>query len=391
MTNCDRPFFTNNNMNEVFMKFLPRLAFYGGISLWCLAADANPWQTPTQEKIAFYVNNSPITENDQAFVHRKMRGNAVAYFSKEYGPLPSGNFWQQCLGGTSVQQWIEQQTLNEFIQTYAHLSMMYRYGVTKKQLSYADLKQMMIKENNKRSQAIANSQVVYGLASFNFDKYKSHTLSNGFNKVREQLKKRYPISSQEQEKIYQQRKDHDFLESMTFSIQAIKLHSASTLKNTKVINELHHQLDTLRSVTLKNKYKANANFTYLEKHFSAQSRKSDEFVWSQLINQVKHQNKGDFFQSQDIDGTHYLIKLIEKSQPKSQPLSEVKHIIANDYAEQRYQKELDKIISQTTIIHNPQASKVKASNTVDTCAKSGANNAANSKVNTKASALNLAK
>jgi len=353
-------------MSEVFMKLLLRLAFYCAISLWGLTGNANQWQTSEQEKVAFYINNSAITESDQAYVHRKMRGSAVAYFSKEYGPLPSGNFWQLCFDNTSAQRWIETNTIDEFIQTYAQLAMMYRYGVNKKQLTYADLKQMMVQENNKRSQAIANSQVVYGLANFDFDQYKAHTLSTGFNKVRAQLNKQYPPSPAQLKHAYQQRIHSDFLESSTFAIEAVKLSSKLT---NALVKKIQQDLAKQNISQLKTQYQSNKQLTFFSKTFHPISRKSDEFIWSDLIRKIKHKKVGDIFSVQDIDKKNYLIKVSQKTLDTPLPLSDVKHIIKNDLAKIRYQKELDKIIQQVIVSYPPSLAKKELSNTCATSKK----------------------
>ena len=80
-----------------------------------------------------------------------MRGNAIAHFSSKYGPFPSGDFWQSCFANSTPMQWINEQTLNDLINTYGQLTLMHRYGVTQTKISYSELKTMMLTENQKRS------------------------------------------------------------------------------------------------------------------------------------------------------------------------------------------------------------------------------------------------
>lgn len=327
------------------------------------------WQNQQGEKIALYINNSPVSETEFQLIKQKKRGDAVAYFSREFGPLPSSNFWQMCFDGTSPSYWIEQAITDELIDNHAQLTLLHRYGVTQTQLSYNDLKQKMLNENQKRSHAIANKQVVYGLANFNFEKYKSHFLSVGFNKVRTKIKQQSPLPDEQLQEIYQQRKDKDFLESMTFSIQAMKLSPKINLSHKPLLSQLKQELDTFTSETLHTKYNNHESIRYLEKHFTSESRKSDEFIWTFLLNQVKHQKQGDIFQSNDIDGNNYLIKLNKKSLPTAQPLERVKHIIENDYAQQIYQKALDAVIQETKVNYHPNHKKTANSNSCNVISK----------------------
>ncbi len=303
-------------------------------------------------KIALFIDELPITTAQFKQVKKRLRGRAIAHFSQFTTHNSGDNFWRTCFAGISPNTWLHQASVNELIDSQIKLRIMFNYGVADEQLTLTKLQALMVEENNKRSDNLAKNKVVYGLKSYNFNQFKSNFLSNGHNKVITQIKQQQKFSQQQLQRYYQANKNIYFVATTKFSIAAIKLTEQKVQKTLNSEKALMNDLQSLTFEQLISKYQQNEQQSeqqVLFKDFSAYSRKSDEFIWSELIDVANNKKQGDIFKVADIDNQQYLVKIIKKGPRSAIPFDEVKHIIESRLAELYYQKLIDKIRLTLTI------------------------------------------
>jgi len=150
----------------------------------CGAAADDPG-APADQWVA-KVNGEPISA--RLFERRLVRNRAAAYrhFGQKYGVSDSADFWTRPHDGESPLDWLRKRTLEECVGIVVEQTLAREHGVLF-DISYPTFLQALARENERRREALAAGEPVYGPQQYREDEYFDYLFANTVIELKRRL------------------------------------------------------------------------------------------------------------------------------------------------------------------------------------------------------------
>ncbi|UCC67956.1 MAG: peptidyl-prolyl cis-trans isomerase [Armatimonadota bacterium] len=133
------------------------------------------------------VNGDPVSV--RMFQRRLARNRSLAYlhFREKHHASPGPDFWTTAHGGLTPGDWLKQRTLQDCVRTKVELGLAKEKGIVAATDYHAFL-QALDKENERRRQALAAGEPIYGPQQYGEDQFFLYIMNN----IRIALQRRLP-------------------------------------------------------------------------------------------------------------------------------------------------------------------------------------------------------
>ena len=159
------------------------------------------------ERVVLKIDDNSVSEAEFEMAMSENRTDVILYFGETYGETQfDTGFWNKTYGQNNEKpiNVLKQKAIDEITNNYAVLLSAKEAGIISS-VSYQDILEMYVQENETRKESVDNGEVIYGVTTFEFRDYYDWLLSNCKMQLRNQLSER--ITEQEIRDYYEQEKE----------------------------------------------------------------------------------------------------------------------------------------------------------------------------------------
>lgn len=288
------------------------------------------------------IENEKISEEEYINVMNNIKLDVANEIANGSNVNIDSDFWKTDHDGELPYEILADKTIDKLKQIHAVYELAKEYGYIDS-ASYEGIKQRMEQENQSRSEAIENGEVVYGLSSFNYNIYLEYEMDTLQKAYCENLTNPgMEISEDESKEYYEENKDTMFYMYDDFTIQYIRVPYEGYLTDEEK-NNIYSQMMSLYNEADTNIGEYIDNYPELKEYYGEEEILSDEADYmSRIIGDVMEigyeLNAGEKSAVIDQNGYLFLVQCISKSENDYKPFEDVKANIEKILREEHYDK-----------------------------------------------------
>lgn len=160
------------------------------------------------KKVVLQIDGISVSESEFEMAMSKNRTDVILYFGENYGETQfDENFWTKAYGKNNQKpiDVLKQKAVNEITSNLAVLLSAKEAGIISS-VSYEDILEMYIQENETRKESVDKGEVIYGVTAFEFRDYYDWLLSNCKMQLRNQLSEK--VTEPEIRDYYEKEKEN---------------------------------------------------------------------------------------------------------------------------------------------------------------------------------------
>jgi hypothetical protein len=309
------------------------------------------------ERSVATVNGDPISL--RLFERRLARDrfSAFQHFGSTYGAKPGADFWSTPHGAETPAEWLKQQTLNECVRINIELGLAKAEGIIGS-TSYAAFLQALDKENERRREALAAREPIYGPQQYREDEFFLYVTNNVRIALQRRLwQGRLHASDDTLREYYESVKDSYYDRGHSVTLWAIEIHYGGTMgyggsrardEAKAGIEEVKRRLDAgERFEDLA--AEQNENGEVYEYVFDFESRSIDRSHRASRRDEAMALSEGETSGVFESMSAFFILKCMEKKQLGYQPFDEVKGSVQRQYVEQKYQELKAELVESASV------------------------------------------
>jgi len=132
---------------------------------------------PASDDVVAKVDGIAIPMREFALYLDQDRSAVVAFLQQRFGAQDGASFWTTRFAGKTASEWLEAAALADVTRTTVQFELASRYKLVLSP-SYADFVTAWQTENERRAQAVANHQPIYGPQQYTESNYLSYVVGN---------------------------------------------------------------------------------------------------------------------------------------------------------------------------------------------------------------------
>ncbi|MBU5351710.1 SurA N-terminal domain-containing protein [Paenibacillus barcinonensis] len=200
--------------------------------------------TPSEDTYVAKVNGSWVTQHEFKREMQQQRARAIQYFLSTYGAQYNKDFWKTDFEGENPEQYLKQLAMKEIIRVKVELELAQNKGLISGS-SHDDLMHEMKIENQRRREALASDQPIYGPEQFDEVSFMNYFTSKVRNRLKETLSvNELKPTDKKLEEHYTLVKDQLFMRENTIKFHKISVsykHANRELDLDSNRNQVHKQ------------------------------------------------------------------------------------------------------------------------------------------------------
>lgn len=167
-------------------------ALWGALLLIVLAASAGLSLTLSasrdEHRAVATVNGEPIAEGEVEALMERLKPEVRNYFSRQGLKVDSAAFWEQEHRGEQPIQVLRARAMEEAVRRKLEMVLAKQYGLIGF-TTYAELQQAHQQENERRKEAVARGEVIYGPVTYSEIEYANYLISNVRIRLKSEMSK----------------------------------------------------------------------------------------------------------------------------------------------------------------------------------------------------------
>lgn len=160
------------------------------------------------EKVVLQIDDISVSEAEFEMAMSENRTDVILYFGETYGESQfEETFWTKVYGKNNEKpiDVLKQKAVDEITSNLAVLLSAKEAGIISS-VSYEDILEMYIQENEARKESVDKGEVIYGVTTFEFRDYYDWLISNCKMQLRNQLSEK--VTEQEIRDYYEKEKEN---------------------------------------------------------------------------------------------------------------------------------------------------------------------------------------
>ncbi|MBE9916186.1 peptidyl-prolyl cis-trans isomerase [Paenibacillus donghaensis] len=313
------------------------------------------------EEVMATVDGIPVTVPEYNRAIQMNKSRIMNYFHEKYSAEQTPSFWTTSFAGEIPLEILKKTALNESVNIKVRQMAAKEQGVLK-DISYQGFLNQLEQENERRTKAAANHQIIYGPVQYNEDAYFEYIMTNAATAVKQKLDKKLKPGEQTLKSFYDAHKKELYLNPGDVKVLSI---SASYLDSRQQIDLGKKEQVRERLEEAAVKLAAGTSFAEAAKAYSDQGTEQ-EIVFhlgnerqnsrSPVAGAAARMKPGDMSGIVDENGRLYLLKCVAKTEPGTayQAFGENKEQVRKDYIDNEYEEIIRNKLSEADIHVNEE-------------------------------------
>ena len=281
------------------------------------------------EKVMIYVDDAPIVNSEIEFFKKRVRTKVFSYYKEKYNLDNIQDFWNQSFDNEepkeTLEEWAKESTIKDKV---IHI-LLKEYGIIDS-IDFKSFKNLLVKENDRRKEAIKNETVIYGPQQYSFRLYYDYLLSNNILKLKRQEKSKI-LSLDKTKNTYEEVKSKIFMIPADITVSIISIPYAGnanySFKEAKMlIQKIQKKIRTVIDIKPNEDYLnslSEVNF-FSEYVLKGKTRRTDGEYFGQLLSHIVNLKKGKVSSVINIDHKLSLVFCYDRKDNGYAPFNEAR-------------------------------------------------------------------
>lgn len=296
--------------------------------------------TGCSKKLELSIGSEKITDEEFLNTMNSIKLDVANEITKGSNVNIDESFWKTEQNGELPYEVLADRVIEELKQVHAVYELAMEYGYIDS-ASYDEIYKRMEQENQRRSEAIENGEVVYGLSSFSYNVYLEYEMDSLQKAYCEDLTNPgMEVTEEESKAYYEENKDTMFYMYDDFTIQYVRVPYDGYLTDEEK-NEIYSQMMSLYSEADTNIGDYIDSYPELKEFYGEEEILSDEADYmSKTIGDVMEigydLDAGEKSAVIDQNGYLFLVQCLSKTEHDYKPFEDVKVNIEKILREEHY-------------------------------------------------------
>ncbi len=298
------------------------------------------------------VNGEPITVGFFKLKLDQNRAEVIGYFASKYQADVDSAFWTKDFHGEVPVKILKKTTLAECSKIKLQELLAKEKGIAQ-DISYESFIGELTRENQRRLDALAKHEVIYGPQQYDLSTYFNYRFSNMLIRLKDKLAEKELASSDQELKAYFDAHKAQYANSTQATVHRIFIPSGPDAK-TK-IDQIYRALANSHSPEAFDQLAKqwNTDGSVLENTFRRKTYQYYFRSFPELVSQVKKLEEGKVSGIFEGDGGFNIIKCVKKGNPAE--FEQIKPGINQKLLDQKYFKLVDNLAKNAKIVINHSA------------------------------------
>jgi len=285
------------------------------------------------------------------------RFSAFQHFGQKHGASPGADFWSTSHEGQVPAEWLKKRTLEECVRIKIELGLAKENGVIG-DTSYAAFLKALDKENQRRREALAKGEPIYGPQQYGEDQFFLYVMNNMRIALQRTLwQGRLHASEETLREHYESTKGERYDRGYGVKIWAIEVHYGKrsgyeewlTRDAAKAkMEEVKQRLDAgERFEDLAAEYNENGELN--EDVFDFESRLADKSHRASTREEAMSLSEGETSDVFEDMSAFFILKCVGKEALGCQPYEEVKGSVQRHYVQEKYQALVAELVKAAVV------------------------------------------
>ena len=284
------------------------------------------------------INGEDISAEEFRLFADANRAKVYDYFKRTYGIDDGLEFWETEVGGEKPRDKLKELTLERLIDIKIQQQWAKQEGMVAND-SYRDFLDRWHAENEARSKAVQNNQIIYGPQRYDEMGYYVYEFSNMIESLKRHLAETIYKPDDRQIQQYYDEQQNKFAEKTAATVQILYI-SHRDQKGKPLMEEAQRLLaDGMPFEEVINGLAAQpAQVQFGEQRIGGKSDDPEmNALLEEVVSYLEIGQRSDFI---EYDDGWIAIKCLDKTEGRIRPLEEVREIIVFDYSSALYETEL---------------------------------------------------
>jgi len=319
-----------------------------------LGATAGGAGQPAEPWVA-KVDGEPLSA--RLFERRLMRNRAAAYryFSQKYGVSDSADFWTTPHAGETPLDWLKTRALDECVRILVEKTLARDHGVPT-DTSYLAFLQRLERENQRRREAVAAGEPVYGPQQYGEDEYFNYSFTNMVIELKRRLAAdEFAASDDVLRQRYEQSKDTLYNRGDRVVVLAIRVPFAGRSEKGLTREEAQDAIAELRAkltpdATLESLEAACGTAASVEEMaFDDSTARADGMIRAVALSEAMKLTPGQLSPVFEERMTFWVMKCVSREPLGYRSFDEVKDNVRSRYVDEKYGALVTDLVSKAQV------------------------------------------